>query len=238
MDEDASIGLLNETTLEDIGQRAVGGAVGGLEISDSSWRPSEQEKASLAKDVATSIEMLNIKSRIQDKDRIYGTLITAFASQAFNRDGSRLIVLPGVFPRSNDVDDAWVIGVWDTAKKEMKLTLKGHTDNVTWAGFSPDDIFIASVSFDRTFRIWSHVDETLLHTFHSNGQNWTGGFSPDSRLFAGTTVGQLWVWDVIHGIEMATQTWSGGWCRCLDWSPSGKQLVVGDGTRVSYLCLM
>ena len=227
LNENVMEGLLNETTLEHIGQRAVDGTVGELEISGSSWRLNEDEKASLTKDFAKSIETLNIKSRIQDNKKLCGRLVTSFGGRSFNRDGSSMIFLPGERPRSNGIDDGWVICIWDTLRKETKLTLSGHTDALMWVGFSFDDNLIASVSWDKTFRIWSHADGSLLHTFHSNGQNWTGGFSPDSRFFAGTAVGQLWVWDVVHGVEVATHTWSGGWCRHLDWSPGGKQLVVG-----------
>ena len=224
-------GLLNETALDQVSQGAVGGALAELEAVNSLWRPNEQEKASMAMDVAKTIETLNVQSLVQDKQKIHGCLVTSFGSRPFNRDGSGVIFLPGKRPKSNGVDGRWVICIWDTLQKKIKLTLSGHTDDLMWVGFSPDDRFIASVSWDKTFRIWSHADGTLLHTFRSNTQNWTGGFSPDSRFFAGVTVGQLWVWDVIHGMEVATHTWTGGWCRHLDWSPDGKQILVGGSSK-------
>ena len=227
--------LLNETALESVGKRAMEGAVGGLESSGALWRPDEDEKAGLVKDFAKSIEALNVKSRIQSGEKLHGRLVDRFRGRSFNRDGSRMIYLPGERPWSNRVDD-WDICIWDIVRKETTLTLHGHTDAIMWIGFSPDDNVIGSVSWDKTFRIWSSADGSLLHTFHSSSQNWTGAFSPDSRFFAGTTVGRLWVWDVVHGVEVATYTWShsfiwGCWCRSLDWSPNGKQIVVGGENR-------
>ena len=127
--------------------------------------------------------------------------------------------------------DKWDICIWDTAKEEVSLTLEGHTDAIMWIGFSPNTKFIASVAWDKTFRIWSHTSGSLLHTFESECQNWTGGFSADSRLFAGTSgEGRLWVWDVTIGSVVDTYAFiSRQWCRTFDWSPDGKQLVLGGG---------
>lgn len=190
--------LLKENALEELGQRAGDAVVEALESSDFSWRLDEQEKASLVQDFAKSIEALNVNSGIQDKEKLCERLVASFDSRAFNRDGSRIIFLPGSWPKFGDVDDRWVFCVWDTVRKETKLTLSGHTDSLVWVSFSPDNRFIASISGDKTFRIWSHADGCLLHTFHSNTQNWTGAFSPDSRCFVGIAVGQLWIWDVVQ----------------------------------------
>ena len=87
------------------------------------------------------------------------------------------------------------------------------------AGFSPDDKLIGSVSWNKTFRIWSHANGNLLHTFKSNHQNWTGGFSPDSCFFAGSSgEDRFWVWNVVDGSEIATHA-----VETLNWSPDGKQ---------------
>ena len=119
--------------------------------------------------------------------------------------------------------------IWDATKKEVSLTLEGHTDAIMWAGFSLNDKLIGSVSWDKTFRIWSHANGILLHIFKSNHQNWTGGFSPDSRFFVGRSgEGRFWVWNVVDGSEIATHAVElHGCCRTLNWSPDGKQLVVG-----------
>lgn len=50
------------------------------------------------------------------------------------------------------------------------------------------------------------------------------------RVLAGTSgQGQPWVWDVVDGLDVATEQVSPArrWCRHLDWSPDGTMLVVG-----------
>ncbi len=219
-------------TLQVLGKRAVEGVVAGLHDMESAWTLAEQEKESLAEDFEKTITLLNLKSQVQDYVRIHGRLSASFGNRVFNDKGTSLIFLPGGRPCSNTVDK-WDICVWDIERKEISLTLEGHTDAIMGVGFSPDDKLIASVSWDKTFRIWSHTDGSLLYTFKSDNQNWTGGFSPNSRFFAGTSgQGRFWVWDVTDGSEVMTYAFEpqSRWLRTLVWSPSGKQLIIGgDG---------
>ncbi len=221
--------LLDETVIKDLGARAASVVADNLKELTSTWTMSHKEREDLAQDVASSLTALNIKSTIQAMTQIHGRLAHNFGSHTYNCDGTSMVYLPGPRPRSNTVDD-WDICIWDTGKQEIKHTLKGHTDSLMWIGFSPNDELIASVSWDQTFRIWSHANGQLLHVFKSNQQNWTGGFSPDSRFFAGTSGdGHLFIFDVVQGIEIAVHDFRrpSGWFRTLSWSPHGKQLVLG-----------
>ncbi|MCJ1456644.1 hypothetical protein MMC28_007006 [Mycoblastus sanguinarius] len=229
LDEQRRLALLSEDKIQGLGKRAVEGVTRGLEDVKSSWTMNEEEKESLRHEVGKAVTTLNIKSQVRDNIEIHGGLFENFGSQTFNASGTSMAFLPGKRPRSNG-DDKWDICIWDTVKKETRLTLEGHRDAIMWVGFSPDDKLLASVSWDKTFRIWSHENGDLLHTFESNGQNWTGGFSKDSRFFAGTSgEGRFWIWDMAHGLEVVTHEFGGQgrWCRTLDWNPDGKQLVIG-----------
>ncbi|KAL9639342.1 MAG: hypothetical protein Q9164_000977 [Protoblastenia rupestris] len=193
LDEQRRRVLLSEDTVHELGKRAVDGIVRGLQESESSWTMDDEERESLHGDVGKAITTLNIKSLVRDNTEICGRLARNSASQIFNSTGTSMIFLPGEMPRSNG-DEKWDICIWDTVKNEVRLTLEGHRDAIMWVGFSPNDKLIASISWDKTFRIWSHETGDLLHTFNSSGQNCTGGFSKDSRFFAGTScVGQLWI---------------------------------------------
>ena len=216
-------------TLQALGKRAVEGVVAGLHDMELDWTLAEQEKGSLAEDFEKTITLMNLKSQVQDYVRIQGRLSASFGSRVFNDKGTSLIFLPGERPSSNTMDN-WDICVWNLERKEVSLTLEAHTDAIMWVGFSPNDKLIASVSWDKTFRIWSHADGSLLYTFQSDNQNWTGGFSPDSRFFAGTSgQGRFWVWDLSDGSEIMTYAFEpqSRWLRTLDWSPDGKQLIIG-----------
>ena len=123
-------------------------------------------------------------------------------------------------------------------------TLRGHTDAIMCAGFSPDQKLIASVSWDQSFRIWDANDGSCLHTFKTKQQNWTGRFSPDSKYFAGTSGdGFLWIYDVIAGTTVVSHDFGNNtgrsWGRSLDWQPNGagaeQKLALGCGDGVLYL---
>ena len=169
--------------------------VASLYDARSAWTLTEHEKETLAQDVKKAITTLNIKSQVQQNLQINGRLVSNSGNQIFNT--ASMVFCPGSRPNPNAVDK-WDVCIWDATKKEVSLTLEGHTDAIMWAGFSPDDKLIGSVSWDKTFRIWSHANGNLLHTLKSNHQNWTGDFSPDSRFFAGTSgEGRFRVWNVV-----------------------------------------
>lgn len=222
--------LLSKAAVAQLGRRAASFVACDIEGLDTTpWVLDEGEEESIGQDIGKAITALNVKSQLRDNVKIHGRLSSSLGSQTFNLTGSSIAFLPGNRPRSNG-DEQWDICIWNTIEKETRFTLIAHRDAIMWIGFSPDDTLIASVSWDKTFRIWSHETGSLLHTFHSNSQNWTGGFSADSRFFAGTSgEGRFWVWDLVHGIEVLTHKFGscGRWCRTLDWSPNMKQIVIG-----------
>ena len=236
IDEERKRTLLSADAIHNLGKRAVDSIMEGLASSpSSSWQMSLEDQSVVAKDVEGVITTLNIESQLRTKTHISGCLPNSFGTNVFNSSGSSLAFIPGPRPPSNG-DHKWDICIYDLPTNSVRLTLSGHRDAIMLVGFSPNDKLIASVSWDKTFRIWDHETGNLLHTFRSEGQNWRGAFSPDSRFFAGTSgQGRLWVWDVLHGLEVATHELEiatherglGLWHRHLDWSPNGKRLVIG-----------
>lgn len=221
--------LLPPDIIQTLGQQAVDTIVRGLgQNLSSSWQMDSEDRSVLAKKVEGEITTLNIKSQLRPKTRISGRLTNHFGAHVFNSTGSSMAFLPGPRPPSNG-DEKWDICIYDLLTNSVRLTLSGHRDAIMLVDFSSNDKLIASVSWDKTFRIWDHETGNLLHRFQSESQNWTGAFSPDSRFFVGTSgQGRLWVWDVVHGLEVATHKLPlGSWHRHLDWSPNGKQLVIG-----------
>lgn len=228
LDETPKQDLLPEETIHGLGDLAVDAVEEGLSRTPALWKMDETDETSLAKGVKNIITTLDISFLVHNNTRLSGRLVSGFDSHVFNSSGSSMAFLPGSRPQSNG-DDQWDICIYDVLTNSVRLTLSAHRDAIMWVGFSPDDKFIASVCWDRTFRVWDHGSGDLLHTFRSEGQNWTGAFSPNSRFFAGTSgQGRLWVWDIVHGVEIvAGMDMTRRWCRTLDWSPDGKRLVIG-----------
>ena len=240
LDEERKRTLLSAEVIHSVSKQAVDNVVTNI-LSNSSppWQMDSDDQTALTTEIEKVLTNLNIQSHLRTQKRLNGRLVSNFGSHTFNSTGTSLAFLPGPRPKSND-DTAWDISIYSLSSARVQHTLTGHRDAIMWLGFSPDDTLIASVSWDQTFRIWDHKSGKLLHLFLSHGQNWTGAFSPDSRFFAGTSgEGRLWVWDVVHGLEVLTQDLSGSseWHRHLDWSPDGKRLVIGSqklGTVIIY----
>lgn len=85
--------------------------------------------------------------------------------------------------------------VYDRKSSELKMTLMGHLDDVIFVAFSPDEECLASVSEDRTLRLWSLRAKREI-TVLSEGHLWKElAFSPDGKVLLATGWGgglQLW----------------------------------------------
>ena len=63
--------------------------------------------------------------------------------------------------------------MWDLATGGLRLTLKGHANNVNAVVFSPDARLAVSGSSDKTLKVWDIVTGNLRQTMegHSNSVN-------------------------------------------------------------------
>ncbi|KAF1972780.1 YVTN repeat-like/Quino protein amine dehydrogenase [Bimuria novae-zelandiae CBS 107.79] len=141
----------------------------------------------------------------------------------FNSDGSLLLYLSknestqrGM--REPDALPHVVMYNTDTGREVHRL--RGHTDRVVWAGFSPDEQHIASVSWDGTLRMYSSQTGGLeWSTTNSGGQSYASSFSSDSKYI---------VWSSNLGKEVAVHT--------VTWMDEGRllYLTTSEGTTVVY----
>jgi WD40 repeat protein len=110
----------------------------------------------------------------------------------------------------------------DTADQVVQLhTLSGHSDKVFTLVFSGDGSYIASVSPDKTIKLWDVASGQELHTFSISevGMN-DIAFSPDGRLLASSET----IWDVeskqvVHALDR-------GRYGPVAFSPDGSTLAV------------
>lgn len=203
---------------------------------------AESELRYLEKCVAPHVRYVVSKYVSASRTQIHGWFTTSFQSEVFSPSGKFMAYLPGKSPRSNR-SDPWDLCICDTETFQPKFTLKGHTDNVMWTGWNSDETLFGSVSWDGTIRIWDAATGEELHKFTTDHQNWTGGFSPDSKYFAATKgTGGILVY-ALEGKTSATEHWcyrdegSERWKRALDWHPNSKWLAVGVEDKGELLLL-
>jgi WD40 repeat protein/serine/threonine protein kinase len=116
------------------------------------------------------------------------------------------------------------------------LTLKGHTNSVSSASFSPDGTRIVTASWDNTAKVWDARNGTDILTLkgHSNGVISDGvsstSFSPDgNRIVTAGEDGTAKVWDARNGVEVFTLKGHTGGVRSARFSPDGSRIVTtGD----------
>ncbi|KAI8634752.1 WD40 repeat-like protein [Xylariaceae sp. FL1651] len=173
------------------------------------------------------------------KRRFDGRLRSSFQANVFSPSGKWMLYLPGEHPRSNG-NAPWHMVICSTADEFSEhVTLKGHTDAIMWTGWSSDEKLFGSVAWDRSMRIWDAVTGKQIYKFETDGQNWTGGFSPDAKLFIGTCgQGTVHIYDLSDG----SKKWvygehNSGWWRALDWHPNSRWVAVGRMRRGTLVLL-
>ncbi|HEY9402852.1 MAG TPA: WD40 repeat domain-containing protein [Pyrinomonadaceae bacterium] len=129
-----------------------------------------------------------------------------------------------------------IIRVWDVASGKVRRTLKGHTNSVYKAEFSPNEKLIASASRDATVRIWDFATGHELYKLTGfNCSVKSVAFSPDGkRLAAVGNDGMLKVWDVASGKELQSLVHSNSTdvdvsIYSVVFSRDGKKIYAGNG---------
>ncbi|WP_414587502.1 eIF2A-related protein [Scytonema sp. PCC 10023] len=110
--------------------------------------------------------------------------------------------------------------------REVKR-LEGHQETVTSVSFSPKDKFLATVSKDKTVKIWS-IDGKIVKTLpgHTDIVN-AVSFSPNGKLLATASKDQtVKIWSIDEGREIQNLTGHKGSVKSVSFSPDGKMLAT------------
>jgi WD40 repeat protein len=131
--------------------------------------------------------------------------------------------------------------LWDASTGRLLHTLKGHTQLINDAEYSPNGRELVTVSSDHSGRIWDtrtgHVLHVLLgHFFAVN----TGSFSPDGRWIVTTSQFTAGLWNARTGQFLFYLGRDTKPLRSGSFSLSGNWILTGseDGTARVYDCVI
>ncbi|HBL12148.1 MAG TPA: hypothetical protein DD379_12205 [Cyanobacteria bacterium UBA11162] len=144
---------------------------------------------------------------LEDIDKIY-------SSVNFSPDGKTLAISAG-----NKIE---LLRITGSGKNQI---LEGHKEGILDISFSPDSQMIASVSLDKTVKLWKQ-DGTLLATIDSlKGSIHHATFSPDGQYVATTGQNGIHFWDLSG--KHITQFGEKNQANDLSFSPDGKMIASG-----------
>ncbi|KAL1610101.1 hypothetical protein SLS60_001766 [Paraconiothyrium brasiliense] len=209
--------------------------------TEHEWTRAFVDASSLHADFVRALEKASADHRRRNYTVLQNALISGFVSTPFSNDGALLLYVVNNRTTQHGMrepDALPQVAVYDVDAGREVHRLRGHTDQVTWIGFSPDDRHVASVSWDGTLRMYSNENGGLeWATTDSDGQSWAGAFSPDSKHI---------VWSSHRGKEIRVHAVADGkvlstfpetvtrWCRCFSWHPTESQIAL-CADRTAYV---
>ena len=153
---------------------------------------------------------------------VVGTLMHEQQVQTvdFSPDGKLLAVGDG------QGDAPGTVKVWSVQNQQIIATLEDDLVFVRSVTFSSDDRYLASSHYNGEVKVWDVADWELLRTIPRAG-DYDIAFSPDGKMIVGTGNGNVNLWWVEDGTNVAQLTGPDGWQHPVEFSHDGTSLAVG-----------
>ncbi|MCG9134876.1 hypothetical protein J5I95_24725 [Candidatus Poribacteria bacterium] len=118
------------------------------------------------------------------------------------------------------------VKVWDVQQKQITATLEGHTSDINFVKFSPDNRTLASSSWGGEIKLWAVSNWDLLGTLSTNGVA-AVDFSADGKTLVSSGFEKVTLWSVANGEKIATLQGYTGSIRSVAFSSDGTILASG-----------
>lgn len=207
---------------------------------DSLWNRYEKEKAEEERKQREQREnLLRLRSRAV-AEKVLGLI------EEGDYYTARLLALQ-ILPTPNNPDYPYTPEAEYALRQSMQkdsAILRGHTSRVNYASISADNKYIASISNDRTIKIWKALNGELIHSI--DGAFYFVefvSFSPDSKQIVSVedswAKGQLIkIWDVQSG-RLDKEIKYPSSINFVKFAPTGHKIIIAsfDDFCVYDLCL-
>jgi len=130
------------------------------------------------------------------------------------------------------------VNLWSLESETPIATLSGHSGRVCRVAFHPSGRYLASASYDTTWRLWdvNTSTELLLEEGHSR-EVYNVGFNPEGSLVASAGLDSFGrIWDLRTGRTIMILEGHMKEIYGLDWSPDGYRVLTGsaDGLAICW----
>ena len=235
---------------------ATGGWSGGIKIwhgGDGHSNNNNGDENSDNGDTAP-LDLLGAKNIVHE-DRIMGIAMKSYLSSATSNDSLTMVATASIdltaklcrvnLNEEANTGDAMDVENLNTKDNPLRYDieecahLKGHAARLCSVAFHPTGKFVATTSFDHTWRLWdvetssmAEGKELLLQDGHAR-EVYGVGFHPDGSLVATTDFGGVvQCWDLRTGKSACHFLGHAKRVICSEFSPNGFQLATAgdDGT--------
>lgn len=152
---------------------------------------------------------------------------------SFSPNGRQIVTAPG-YQFGSLGQDYDVARVWNAETGKQFGVLRGHTDWVRSAAFSPDGKHIVTGSLDRTARLWSVGQKEIAILGNGNEQVQHAQFSADDKRVVTVSGGyNVSIWDLATSQQISSlkRDRSSGAISSVLLNPDGRWLlVISDGS--------
>lgn len=184
-----------------------------------------------------TIRLWNLNSQLLERTQLRHST-SALTAIAISPDAATLLSTGGLaLTSANSTDDRYAVVLWDVATVSQRAVLRGHTDEVIAAAFSPDGTFIYSASLDGTLRIWRN-DTATLEASIAHPQGEPVAITAMALNPAGTQAALAYADGLVEIVDLTNPRASnlvrftvgqpGPVTHALAFSPDGALLALGD----------